>query len=236
MKVLDHQNSSDLVDAMMQAGGGRITEMARSFGEFLKPIFAGIYKIGVENQQIVGVPSENGFRVLDPSDWKPVRTNMTVHVALTPGDRAKHAGFLAGAYQMLSQDQQLKPLFGVEQKYAIISELFALQGIANPTFLMNPESPEGQQALQQAAQSAQQQQQHEMQMMHASMQQKAKKDDDDTRLKSEKQMADAMADGAAQALDEDEFEWRKHVDAEELKLEKKLGGQDVGRKTQIGAA
>lgn len=242
MDAVSHQNSADLINAMMQAGGRRPSQMARSFAEtFLKPLFRGIYKLGVELGTVIAVPTARGAtKVLDSSDWLPERESMEIQVALTETDRFKRAAALSNTYQMLDQNMQLAPLFGLEERYRLICDIMEATECADPAYLKNPASPEGQEAVAQA--NAQMQQAQAMEQQQAQMV---------TQVQIEKIRADAQAKMAQIALDEkkatseayirgqeialerDEFEHKQWVDREELRLEEKQG-EDLGRKTNIG--
>lgn len=226
-QAISHQNSEDMVSSLMAQGEERISEMARSFAEcLLKPLFCEIYKLGVEAGLVVGVPAESGFEKLDPYRWMPERYSMEIKTAITQKDRLQQAQQRMMLYQTLGQDQQLSPLFGVKEKYAMLTDVFEDLGVARPSYLKNPESQEGQQALQQAAQQAQQQMQMEMQKQNepvkvamAEVQRKAAKDQGDLKLKSEQQQFEALQAGSEFRLDKADFEWDKEHDQRELEVE-----------------
>ena len=234
-QVISHQNSEDMINTLMAEGEFRVSKMARSYAEgFLKPLFVDIYNMGVEYGQVVAAETARGFRVLDPRAFRPVRHHMKVAVALTPEERQKRAQALMATYQTLSQDQQLAPLFGAEEKYAVITDFFEAMGTGSPAYLKNPQSPQGQQAIQQAAQMAQQEQQMQAQMMQSQMQtqqaiamaQMQKLQADVTKimetlkLEREKHELDAIRGGREDELEEEKFEFDKEISREELQLEK----------------
>jgi hypothetical protein len=226
-QAISHQNSEDMVANLMAQGEERISEMARSFAEcLLKPLLCEIYKLGVEAGMVVGVATDSGFEKLNPYNWLPERYSMEIKTAITQKDRLNQAQQRMMLYQTLGQDQQLAPLFGVEEKYALITDVFEDLGVARPTYLKNPQSPEGQQALQQAAQQAQQQMQMEMQKQSepvkvamAEVQRKAVKDQGDLKLKGEQQQFEALQAGNEFRLDKADFEWDKEHDQRELEVE-----------------
>jgi hypothetical protein len=235
-QVISHQNSEDMINTLMAEGEFRVSKMARSYAEgFLKPLFIDIYNMGVEYGQVVAGETARGFRVLDPRSFRPTRHNMKVAVALTPEERQKRAQALMATYQTLGQDQSLAPLFGAEEKYALITDFFEAMGTGSPAYLKNPQSPEGQQAIQMAAQQAQQAQQAEMESMQsasqaqfglamaqiAKMQAEIQKITGTLQLDREKYQLDALRGGREDELDQDKFEFDKEISREELELEKR---------------
>ena len=230
-QVVSHQNSEDMINTLMAEGKARIAEMARSFAEtFLKPLFVDVYNIGVEYGQVVGIATDTGYRVLDPSTFKPVRNNMKIAVALTADERAKRAQALMNTYQTLSQDPQMSPLFGVEEKYALLTDFFESIGTGSPRYLKNPMTPKGQQAMQQAAQQAQMQQQAQAQGMQAQMalvsaqiaklQAQAQELAENISIKREENTVEGIVKGADMKLEREKFEWDKEMDIKEYELEK----------------
>ena len=227
-QVVSHQNSEDMINKLMEEGKSRISIMARGFAEtFLKPLLVQIYNIGAAYGQVVGVQSDTGYRVLDPASWKPVRHNMEIAVALTADERGRRAQSLMTTYQTIQQDPSMAPLFGIEEKYNLLTDFFDAIGTGSPRYLKNPKTPAGQQAIQQAAQSAQQKEQMSMQVQMETMQSQLAlyaaqiaKMQAETDLKRQKQTADGLIAGAEHKLDLDKFEWDKEMDVKEYELEK----------------
>jgi hypothetical protein len=234
-QVISHQNSEDMINTLMAEGEERIGKMARSYAEtFLKPLFIDIYNMGVEYGQVVETETSRGFRVLHPQSLQPVRHHMRVTVAITPEERAKRAQALSGTYQLITADEQMAPLFGVEQKYALLTDLFEAMGTSSPSYLMNPASEQGQQAIQQAAEQAQQAQQMQMQIAQQSaeaqialamariekMQAEIQKLVAEVQMKGDQQTFDALHAGERMAFDREKQTFHEEISRKELELEK----------------
>jgi hypothetical protein len=234
-QVVSHQNSEDMINTLMAEGKSRITMMARGFAEgFLKPLFIDLYNLGVEYGQVVGTATETGWRVLDPSSFRPSRHNMKIAVALTADERLKRAQALMHTYSTIRDDPNLSPLFGVAEKFALMSDYFESIGTGSPRYMKNPNTPAGQQAIAQAAQAAQQAQQAQAQEMQRQQQlmegeftirmQKAQAEineiNEKLRLLQEKQTAEGVIKGREQALKEEEFEWDQKIAEKELAMER----------------
>jgi hypothetical protein len=243
-QVISHQNSEDMINALQEQGEERIAQMARGFAEtFLKPLFIDLYNTGVDYGQVVSTKTSAGHRVLDPGSMRPSRHNMNVDVALTPDERTRRAQALMQTYGTLREDQQLAPLFGVEEKYAILVDFFSSIGTSSPLYLKNPNSEEGQQALMTAAQQAQEMEEMQKQLAMTNMQleiagkqaQVAKLEAEamaareKVRLQAEKQTAEGVIAGQQQRLAEDRFEWNQEIAEQELQLEKEQGRNVVIR-------
>ena len=234
-QVISHQNSEDMINTLMAEGEERIGKMARSYAEtFLKPLFVDIYNMGVEYGQVINVETSRGFRVLHPQSLQPVRHHMKVTVALTPEERAKRAQALSTTYQLISQDEGMAPLFGVEEKYAVLTDFFEALGTGSPAYLKNPESEEGQQALQQAAEMRQQMEQAQQQLQQQAaeaqvglamariqkMQAEIEKLSGELELKADKQTFEALHAGERMGFDREKQEFHEEISRKELELEK----------------
>lgn len=234
-QVISHQNSEDMINTLMAEGEERVGKMARSYAEtFLKPLFIDIYNMGVEYGQVVGAETQQGYRVLDPKSFRPVRHNMRVAVALTPEERTKRAQALMATYQTVSADEQLAPLFGVSEKYALLTDFFESMGTGSPAYLKNPNSEEGQQAIQQAAEQAQQMTQAQQQMQQQAaeaqmgitvakiekMQAEIQKMQAEMEMKGDEQTFKALHAGEEMGLEREKFDFHKDISQKELELEK----------------
>lgn len=234
-QVISHQNSEDMINSLRAQGEERISQMARAFAEtFLKPLFIDLYNTGVEYGQIVSTKTSAGFKVLEPGTMRPARHNMKVAVALTPDERNRRAAALMQTYQTIKEDPQLVPLFGVEEKYAILTDFFESLGTGNPRYLKNPNSEEGKAAIGQAMQGAQQQQQMQEQVQQMQIQleiaraqaeikrteAEAHERAEKIRLRDEEQAARGVMEGQKHALERDKHDWNKELGLKELELEK----------------
>jgi hypothetical protein len=234
-QVVSHQNSEDMINTLLAEGEERIAKMARSYAEtFLKPLFIDIYNIGVEYGQVIGAETSRGFRVLHPQSLQQVRHHMKVTVALTPEERMKRAQALTTTYQVLSQDEQMTPLFGVAEKYAVLTDFFEAMGTGSPSYLINPEGEQGQQALQQAAQMKQQAEAQQAQLAQQAaeaqiglamarmekMQAEIQRMQAEIQLKADKQTFEALKAGEEMGFAREKQDFHEDISQKELELER----------------
>lgn len=223
--VLTHQNSADMIAQLIEVGSDRPMMLARGFAElFWRPLMLDIYHLAVENDVTVQLDVDGKLtpvkaRQLPPSD------EMIVDVALTPDYGDQHARKVLTAHQLMSQDPMLAPLYSMEERYALMSEVFHLLGM--PNFLGNPTDPKVQQRLELAQQKQQKMEQMQQMMMarqlhlqEREVQAKERKVAGDQRLEKERVDLDAVQGAAEQNLDEREFQWQRAVDIAELRVER----------------
>lgn len=222
--VITHQNAADMIDRLIDLGGERDMTMARGFAElFWRPLMIDIYRLAVENKVTVKIEYEGREIPVDLSQL-PYSESMQVDVALTPDYGDQQARKLLTTHQLLSQDQMLAPLYTMEERYALMSEVLHLLG--QPNWLANPKDPA-------VAQRLQLQQQQQRAAQQAALQQQQVKDQREERLvrvQEQRAMADAKLkkedldldsakSATAQSLKEREFLWEQQVDIAELGLE-----------------
>jgi hypothetical protein len=174
--AISKQNSSDLINTFMNASNRRIMVMCRNFAEnFLKPLMQDLYRLGVEYENQDKLLQLDGqFVPINPALLGD-RTEMTVAVALTPEEQQ------AEAQKLLSLDTQFTSnpadptvggLYGQQQRHALLSRAFELLNIKDgANYLVNPNSPEFQQQMQQQQQQAEEMQarQEEVEKFQAGM-------------------------------------------------------------------
>jgi hypothetical protein len=116
----------------------------------------------------------------------------------------------------ISQDEAMKPLYGLKQKHALYDAVYELMGVKDATrFLASPESPEVKQALQQAQQQAQQMM--AAQQAQAKFQQQALQDQLDLGWQAlNNKIMDTLHDNT---LDDKKFVMDTYFKRQELQLE-----------------
>jgi hypothetical protein len=159
--AIRYQNADDMVERLTNASNRRTMMGVRDFcTEFLAEIALRIYNLGRKYDQrprTVEVAGE--YRELLPTQFRP-RTKVRVRTALTPDARQTEAQFLLLAHESLRNDPELSILYGLEQRHALMDEVFELMGRTDTSrFMMQPDDPRVQQALMQRSQMAQRQQQ-----------------------------------------------------------------------------
>ena len=148
--AVNSQNAEDMIAKLMSASNERIVQMARSFAEkCFKPLLNGMYALGVENNERVEAIIQGEKQSINPEEnqWDPA-SEMSLVVALTPEEQAAQAQTIFTVHGMMSQDEELKPIYGLEQKYAMITDALDLLGVNNPTYLADPSDPQVQQRIQ----------------------------------------------------------------------------------------
>ena len=174
--AISKQNSSDLINTFMNASNRRIMVMCRNFAEnFLKPLMQDLYRLAVEyeNQEKL-LQLDGRFVPINPALLGD-RTEMTVAVALTPEEQQAEAQKLLALDTQFSSnpaDPTVGGLYGQQQRHALLSRAFELLNIKDgAAFLVDPNSPEFQQQMQQQQQKAEEMQarQEEVEKFQAGM-------------------------------------------------------------------
>ena len=238
--AVSSQNAEDMINKLMSASNERIVQMARSFAEkCFKPLLNDLYSIGVENNEAVQAIFQGEKQSIDPrqTQWDP-KSQTSLIVALTPEEQAAQAQTILTVHGVLSQDEELKPIYGLEQKYAMVTDALDLLGVNNPTYLADPSDPQ----VQQRIQKQQAEMQQKMQMAEAEQRQamqtqiqlavaaqatrdRAQNTTDarvaaDMTLDTQRLGLDAVTKSDSQALDERQFDHDVMQDGREFELEK----------------
>jgi hypothetical protein len=217
--ALRYQNADGMVERLTNAGNRRIMRAARDYAQtLLVPLSNYVYRLGVQNDRKVSMVEVQGrFMPAAPQQWLDEDQNISVHTALTPDEAKKHGGTLLNLYQMMAQDPMLAPLFGMQQRHAMMDEIFDAFGVGDSSqFLGRPDDPQLQQQMQ-----VQQQQQMQMAQRQMAIEDTqinlAKSADRRAWQELDMKVTDTMADN----LREDEkLEHEKEVDQEELEIER----------------
>lgn len=229
--AVQNQNADDMIQRLTNASNRRVMRGVRDFAEtFLKPLFIMMYNLGVENDSgEVMMEIAGEFQSLKPSQW-PNRTLCGVEVALTPEQAKTKASFLLQMHQLISQDQNLQMLYGMEQKHALIDDVCDLVGIGDTSrYMRQPDSQEVQQAGQMANQKAEENQQLQQQLMTMQMQNQMMqqqlaqaanaREDIKVRLKGLEVQSKVADTGADNARADEKLEFEKQKAAAEYQLE-----------------
>jgi hypothetical protein len=219
--VLSSQNADSMVERLTNAGTRRVTAEARDFAKtFLIPLMQHIVKLAMENDNSQD-QMEAGGKVIPivPSQWQEDANDMDIAVALTPDEAQSMAKNMVLLHQIKSADEGIGAMYGPEQRHAFYDAVYELMGIDDATpYIMNPNSPQYQQIMQEQQQQVQQQQQHQMQMQM---------DVQDTQLESLSQQVqqgwaalnskvmDTVHDND---LDDQKQKWQQYIDFENLQL------------------
>lgn len=174
--ALRYQNAADMVDRLTNAAKTRPMGAARDFAEtFLIPLCKYLVRKAMEVDFSQSTVESGGKQiVIAPQSWQSDASEMKVVAALTPQEAEDQAQKLLTMHQLISADPLLSQLYGIQQRHAVIDEVFEAMGISDTTkYLMRPDSPEfrQQQQIQEQMQQAQQMQAMQMAQMQAQMQQ-----------------------------------------------------------------
>jgi hypothetical protein len=220
------QNAQDMIQDLTNAANERIMIMASGFAEVcLKPLFRAVYRLGVENGQIVSAEVNGQYQQMNPTGWI-LRDNVIVDVALTPEDSQAKAQALLMMHSMLTQDPSVAPLYQLNNKYSVLTRAMDLMGLRSPAYISNPETPQVQQSI--AAQSQQEKAMQDMQMQMQHMMLDMQKFGEETKRmrvmmdaqhKKESLEVDTTVKADQQALAEREFEHEQKMDFAELAIE-----------------
>lgn len=156
--AITNQNADSMIDRLTTAGQRRVAMGCRSFANtFLIPLLQCIVRYGMKYDKGQTTMEAGGQQiVIAPSQWTD-DDSMEVEVALTPDEAQAMSQKMLMMNQLLSDDEDMKPLYRVTQKHALYDTVWELMGVKDSTkFLAPPGSPQHQKAMQ-AAQQAQQQ-------------------------------------------------------------------------------
>jgi hypothetical protein len=120
--AISTQNSQGLIDNMMKASGQRAKIAARNFAYgFFVPLMIEVVRLGILHDKkriidVAGSPLE-----VDPQTWTERKT-CSVSLHLGYGEMDKLAATIGSTYEKLSKDPSIAQIFGLEQKYAMITD------------------------------------------------------------------------------------------------------------------
>ena len=126
--AISKQNSADLISQLTSLSQMRLKIMARNFiRQFVIPLYVKTYGLIIENEDAGKVINVAGdFVQVDPTDWKE-RVDFTVDIQVGHGEAEKAAADWREMDAYLSQTAG--PMYGAEQKFAVLSQMFQEKGI-----------------------------------------------------------------------------------------------------------
>ena len=227
--AISKQNSAAMVEQLATMSQQRQKIIARNFAnQFVKPLFHEIYRLVVENEDQERIVELAGAYVqVDPRSWTDKRDVM-VELKLGYGEQDREAQKMLSLHGMFSQDPAIQPMYGLENRYAMLKSILEQQGILNvEEYLTPPEQlqpPQPDPAAEMQAQMAQKQMElQERQIAVAEM--KAQTDAQLAAAKIEQDREKAAASHALQSdnmdLKEAQFDHKKRIDEGELEILKR---------------
>ncbi len=217
-KLFDSGNSAGKIAMVEQAAQKRIAYVARRFAETgFKDLCRGVYDLILDNSE--SILKDYSYYNITPESLVPLE-NLTVDIDVGANSSANtQENMMMMATQvmpMLYQAKEAKGIINPKAPFTIARQLLESMGIDNwVDFLVDPDTPQGQQQAQAAMQEAQQEQEQvgkEEQMEQQKI-----------LLTLQKQMADIQKKQADMELDREKFEYQKTKDAAEMQMELALG-------------
>ena len=142
--AISSQNSQGMVEQLVGLSQQRQKIIARNFAkQFLTKLYLKVYKLVIENEdreKIIDVAGE--WVEITPSQWA-ARTEVTPVLRLGYGEAEKDAQDDLMLHQLLSSDPQVAPMYGMEQKHALLSSFMEKKGRKNvDDILLHPSKVE----------------------------------------------------------------------------------------------
>lgn len=224
--AVSKQNSAAMIEQLASMSQQRQKIIARNFAsQFLKPLFQEIYQLVIENEDQLKIVELSGSYVqIDPSSWKS-RRDVLVELKLGYGEQDREAQKYLGIHALLTQDPSLQPIYGIQNRYAMLKSILEQQGVLNvDEYLTNPETlppPQPDPAQQMQMQMAQKQ--LELQERQTAVAEaKAQTDAQVSVEKVQMDAAKAQAQHALQSdkldLQEEQFAHKQKIDEGELEI------------------
>lgn len=230
--AIRYQNADDMIERLTNASNRRVMRGVRDFAEeYLTQIGLKIYNLGRKyDTQEHTVELKGEWVTISMADM-PERSNCEVKTALTPDETMKHSQFLLMMYQLQAVDPELQPLFGMEQRHAMIDDVYDMMGMGDTTsYLLQPDDDRVKEAAAQEQSQQQQMMQMQQQMLGIQMQMTQKEDQRKDLLMELKVMAQRLdeaefklksTDTAADNLrKDDELDHTKWKDSQEIEIER----------------
>lgn len=153
--VFKNDNAYATVGLMMNAAQNRLRMVCRNIANNgMVELMRGIYKLIRENGEVpIEVQTPQGVMKVNPKALPP-RHHLQVVVAISPSEKQERAQKLISLKQLVQQDPQLAPLFGIQQDRHMTSQIFDLMGIKDvhnyllPLEQLPPPQPSPQEQLQ----------------------------------------------------------------------------------------
>ena len=220
--AISKQNSAAMVEQLTTMSQQRQKIIARHFSSFLKHLYQEVYALVVENEDSGKIIEVSGsFVEIDPS--ADMKRDVIVELALGYGEADREAQKHLALHQLFSQDPSIAPMYGLEQRYAMLKKVLEQQGILNvdeyltPPQQIPPPQPDPMQQMQ-AEMAAKQLELQERQTAVAEM--RAQADLAQAQAKIQLDAEKAAAGHALQSdnmdLKEAQFEHKQRIDEAEL--------------------
>ncbi len=213
-----YQNADDMVERLTNASNRRSMMGVRDFcSEFLAEIALKIYNLGRKyDRKPQAVEIAGQWTEIQPSQFIE-RNKVTIRTALTPDDRQREAQFLLMGYQLMSQDPAMQPLFGLEEKHALMDDVFDLMGVGDTSrYMKQPSDPRVQQQIQTQQLMQQQMMAFQMQLAQQQQQRETRKEDrEDFKVELE-----ALDKGSDNLRDDDKLDLERYIKTEQLKIDR----------------
>ena len=217
-KLFDSGNSAGKIAMVEQAAQKRIAYVARRFAETgFKDLCRGVYDLILDNSE--SILRDYSYYNITPESLVPLES-LTVDIDVGANSSANtQENMMMMATQvmpMLYQAKESKGIINPKAPFTIARQLLESMGIDNwVDFIVDPDTPQGQQQAQAAMQEAQK----EAEMANKDEQMEQQK----ILLTLQKQMADIQKKQADMELDREKFEYQKTKDAAEMQIELALG-------------
>lgn len=131
--AISTQNSTALVDNLVNMSQTRQKIIARNFASFLVELYVAVYKLVLDNQdkekqKIIEVAGN--FQPVATKDWVE-RTTCSAALHLGYGERDRAVAKHQAAYQALANDSGLAPMFQPQNRYKMATDGLRLAGFQN---------------------------------------------------------------------------------------------------------
>lgn len=223
--AISKQNSAAMVEQLATMSQQRQKIVARHFAQFVKSLFHEIYRLVVENEDQQKVVELSGSYVqVDPRSWSDKRDVM-VELKLGYGEQDAEAQKMLALHTLFSQDPNIQPMYGMENRFAMLKKILEQQGILNVEEFLTPpqmlQPPQPDPAAEMQAQMAMKQMELQ-ERQTAVAETKATTDQAVAFAKLELEREKATASHALQSdnmdLKEEQFTHKQRIDEAELQV------------------
>jgi hypothetical protein len=137
--AVSKQNSQGLVENLVNLSMQRSKIVARNFAnQFIKPLMLEVYRLVVAHEKGEKVVKIAGtFQRMMPSAWAD-RSDATVELKLGYGEQEREAQKFLAMHQLLSSDQTMAPMYGLDKKYNMMRAVFEKSGVKNTVDYLTP--------------------------------------------------------------------------------------------------
>ena len=139
--AISKQNSAAMVEQLVKMSQQRQKIIARNLAnQFVTPLFHEIYRLVVENEdQEKIIELAGSYVAIDLRIWTEQR-DVIVELKLGYGEQDREAQKMLALHNLFKQDPGVQPLYGIQNRYAMLKSILEQQGIPNvEEFLTPPE-------------------------------------------------------------------------------------------------